>query len=208
MSHSYQRIILTVFLTTMLTSCGGGGGSSQDGLFTSSLDDTRQIKTLTESEYQHMCIRFRHKSTEQLKRNKVGFCTLVGLFSASVETFGDELNETLPDTCEESLVSCLNSPIEQSEDRTAIEECLVRPDGIPGCDATIAQLNVCLNETLANGEQALTTLSCDSATSSHALEQALVPALQALSEVAPSTACNSLKNQCSQLFIDSSTSVE
>ncbi len=194
-----------LFAATMVVGCGGG--SSATGAFTTGLEKTAPISSISAQGREQICSRasdWLHSATTRTE-----ICTFFGV------VFGDseflELSEesaagpAVP-ACYNFVDTCANAPVEEEQDPdTSVQSCLLNTaESFARCNASIAELDACLADSLAVYDSIFASVSCEGAGNPGYVREQLT----SIENLTQSASCLSLKAQCPGLLVDSSAAAE
>ncbi|MEQ8280160.1 MAG: hypothetical protein RMA76_01335 [Deltaproteobacteria bacterium] len=126
---SRSLLIATLFSATAFA-CGGGTS------FSAGVDGNKQVKDLTDSDAQTLCKAAEETANDFFDDNKDGFCKFSGAFAG---IFAGSLGGDAQSTCEMAVTQC--------ESQASTEPAMCEPM-VTDCEATIAEIEACYNDSL------------------------------------------------------------
>ncbi len=166
-----MRLLLLFGVPALLVACNDDDNSGRSE-FSTGADSSKLIKDLSAEELQAACDSMEQAISSVMTQQRA--CTAFGLMFAQ-----DAQN------CQEAVSACMSSPMEEEE-----KECRLSEEKSKECEATVLDMEGCINESLAGLESAMESLSCDLA------GQATEPQ-EGGEELNPS--CQSVQEQCPEL---------
>ncbi len=134
-----RSILLAAFAAASFA-CGGGTS------FSSGVDETKQVKDLTDADAKTLCDNAEETAKDFYENNKDGFCKLGGVLVAAFSG-GD------PATCEATVETCKGQEPETSGKCEPIDT---------ACEATIAEIEACYNDSIEAAEEVFDEISSKS----------------------------------------------